>query len=88
MPSERKFHRYVFVLEVLSEEPLEEALEQADDDLELITELITEGPCSGNLTLQTHEEVDGPTMAKLLEGQASDPGFFDLTSDGEDTGDA
>ena len=82
MPSKRKFYRTVVQIEILSDEPYE------GDDLDTIHYDITEGDCSGKLgDVVSNEEVDGPTMAKLLLSQDSDPGFFDLTEDGEDTED-
>jgi hypothetical protein len=71
--SERKYHRYVFQYEVLSEEPLDDSL-----SLRALHHLTYDGPCSGQFLETTHEEVDGKTMAELLLKQGSDPGFFQL----------
>jgi hypothetical protein len=80
MPSKRKFYRTVYTVEVLSEDPLE-----ADLSLEDITYEITTGNCSGKRGCTIfNEEVDGPTMAKLLRKQDSDPNFFLLNDDGYD----
>ncbi|HEY3965163.1 MAG TPA: hypothetical protein VGM05_11480 [Planctomycetaceae bacterium] len=80
-PSQRKFYRTVIQIEVLSEEPF------ASMVLEDIAEAVDEGPCSGRTKVRRREVVDGPTMAKLLDAQGSDPGFFNLTDVGEDTDD-
>jgi hypothetical protein len=78
--SSRKFYRTVIEIEVLSEEPIPDAME--------LGTILAEGDNGGySLTDRVkleNEEVDGPTMAKLLEAQASDPGFFNLTANGED----
>lgn len=79
MPSKREFYVTRFEVEVLSEEPyLESDLAQIDKD-------ITDGDCSGRVYNKGSERVDGPTMAKLLLAQRSDPDFFNLTETGEDT---
>ena len=77
--SERKFYRSVMRVEVLSEEPV------TFYNLNEVAYAITDGDCSGLVTDEVeNEEVDGPTMAKLLEAQGSDPSFFQLTEDGRD----
>jgi len=76
-----RFYRTVLKIEVLSEEPLA----HGDMSLSDIDYAITEGHCSGVVTLDTEEEVDGPTMARLLIAQGSDPGFFGLTESGEES---
>lgn len=79
MASKRKFFKQIIQVEVLSEDvPLEW------DNLADVHDAITTGTCSGKVTEQSKETVDGPTMAKLLEAQASDPAFFNLTENGED----
>lgn len=79
MPSKRKFYLTVFQVEVLSEEPL------VADDLDEIHSAITTGDCSGAVLRLREETLDGPTTAAKLREQASDPGFFQLTDDGDDT---
>lgn len=79
MASERKFHRTVFYVEVLSEVPLSDDL-----TLEDIHHEITTGDCSGVFNMTVNESVDGPAMAKLLQAQGSDPGFFNLDEEGDD----
>ena len=73
----KKYYRTVFRYEVLSED------KDCLDGLSLrqIWHATFEGPCSGSF-LETHEEeVDGPTMARLLESQGSDPSYFRICSD-------
>lgn len=77
-PSKRKFYRTVFTVEVLSEEEPEAV------DLDVLHEQITDGPWSGVVEKGATETVGGKAMAKLLIEQGSDPGFFNLTDDGED----
>jgi hypothetical protein len=62
----------VIKIEVLSEE------RYALHSLEQVAYDITEGDCSGQWFIESAEEVDGPTMARLLLAQGSDPGFFGL----------
>ena len=79
MPTERKFYKTIFTITVLSEDPLKE--------IETLGELnyeITMGSCSGHINQDLSQTIDGPTAARLLEEQGSDPEFFELTSDGED----
>jgi len=75
----RKFHKTTFKLVVLSEEKI-------PDDIELpyLIEQISIGPYSGDFSLENEEELDAPAAAKALEEQNSDPGFFNLTPDGEE----
>ncbi len=79
MSSRRKFYRTVLQFEMLTEEPPRSV------DLEDVHYEITEGHASGRLLQATEKVVDGPTMARLLVEQGSDPEFFCLTPDGEDT---
>jgi hypothetical protein len=80
--SERKFYKTVFQLEVLSEEPLAPDIEMQD----LVYE-ISDGGCSGDFMLTSTEELDGKACAAALRAQHSDPGFFCLDDDGNDTED-
>lgn len=80
-PKGREFYRYVYQFEVLSEEPLGP---MSLKDLEYETQ---EGHCSGHFLLTTEEKVGGKRMARLLQGQGSDPEFFNLDEDGNDVED-
>lgn len=77
--SKRVFYRTVIKVEVLSDEPF-----NYYDDLASVSRQIDEN-CSGKITDEVdNEEVDGPTMARLLMEQGSGPGFFGLTEEGGD----
>lgn len=80
--SKRKFYKTVFEIEVLSEEPLSDEL-----SLEDVAYEITEGGCSGVVNRKGHKVLNGKQAAKALIAQASDPGHFRLTDDGEDADD-
>jgi hypothetical protein len=75
----RKFYKTTYTLVILSEEKVPSDMEAAD----LVEEMST-GSYSGRFKQESEEVVDGPTMATLLQEQASDPSFFNLTSDGKD----
>lgn len=77
----RQFHRTIITVEVLSEEPYE------FDNIRQTYEDITNGDCSGSACVTSTEIVDGPKMAKLLLAQGSDPGFFRLDENGNNTDD-
>lgn len=77
--STRTFYRRVVYVTVLSEDPIQEG------DLANLHYHITEGHCSGQITYGPEKQVNGKNMAKALERQGSDPGFFNLTKHGEDT---
>jgi len=70
------FYKTVVTVTVLSEEPFNE-MELAD-----VAYAIGEGDCSGQVEFAPSEKVDGPTMAKLLIAQGSDPEFFQIDADG------
>jgi hypothetical protein len=75
----RKFFKTVIQVVVLSEGEYDDpgSLSQVAYDID-------EGDCSGQYHILSSREVDGPTMAKLLIEQDSEPGFFGLTDEGED----
>ena len=78
MPSDRVFYRTVIEVEVLSEGPyMFRILRDTAFD-------IMEGLCSGCCTVRVVESVDGLKMAGLLTSQGSDPGFFNLDSEGNE----
>lgn len=75
----RKFFKQVFTVTVLSEEePLSENV-----SLTHLDEYITDGDGSGQIDCVT-EEIDAPTVARLLIEQGSEPEFFELSDTGED----
>lgn len=79
--SNRRFHRSVIQIEILSEEPLPD---HTLCNLELVDAYITDGDCSGKITILSKEEVDSKTMVELLRKQDSDPSFFRLDDEGGD----
>jgi hypothetical protein len=74
----RTFFRTIIKVEVLSENPV------AFENLCEVSYAITEGDCSGKWGMESMEEVNGRTMAKLLQAQGSDPSFFQLGPRGKD----
>ena len=79
MASQRRFYRTVLRVEVLSDRRV------SFGDLKEVAWAITAGDCSGEWrTAVKNERVDGPTMAKPLAAQGSDPFFFGLDEDGND----
>jgi len=79
--TERKFHRTILQVDVLSEQPYTtESLAQVHYD-------IVDGNCSGKFEVVKTEELDGKQAARALRAQESDPSFFRLTEEGEDSSD-
>lgn len=79
MPSTRKFYKTVIVTTVLSEYPLDGL------DTSEIHREGGNGDCSlVNDRTKGSEEIDGPTAAKLLIEQNSDPEIFQLDEDGNE----
>lgn len=77
----RKFYKTVIVLEILSErEPVPD-----DAGLKEIAHNVLDGPWSYTTTSQTSEEITGEQMANLATEQGTDPGFFRLDEDGNNT---
>jgi hypothetical protein len=76
--TERKFHRTVVQVEVLSEAPI------GPVELDALHHMITEGDCSGHVKTVLEQELDGKQAVEALLNQASDPSFFNLTAEGED----
>lgn len=81
--STRKFYRTVFQIEVLSEEEL-----PIDMCLRAVMSECEDGPYSGDVQKRVETIIDGRQAAKALQKQGSDPGFFGLTDQGEDTEDS
>lgn len=77
----RTFYRTVITVEVLSEEDVVGGMCLAD-----IAHEIVYGDLSGRYRVTRTESVDGPTMARLLSEQGSDPEFFGLDEDGNNIG--
>lgn len=69
-----KLYRTTLKVVVLSEDrPITDS-----HDLEDIHNLITDGDCSGEITVESTEELTPIDMARALEAQGSDPSFFQL----------
>ena len=77
--TDKKFHKTVFQVTVLSEKPFASDLSLSD-----IHDEITTGDCSGVVKEVSHEEMNGKQAADALYEQGSDPGFFMLDDEGND----
>jgi hypothetical protein len=75
----RKFYRRVVTLEFISEEEHPGAWEISDAIYDA-----REGDSSMQELSDKTEIVDGKKAAEILMEQGSEPGFFQLTKDGED----
>jgi hypothetical protein len=80
MMTKRKFYRTIFQVEVLSEEPYPQ-----DADLSDIEQDTSTGPCVGEITCTGTEELNGKQAADALYAVRSEPGFFHLDDEGNDT---
>lgn len=80
MVSKRKFYKNVLTVEVLSEEPISGHLSLKD-----IEYMITDGDCSGDIKWKPQVVLNGKKCADALSGQGSEPGFFRLDDEGNDT---
>jgi len=78
--SKRKFYKRTYKIELLSEEPLRDDL-----SLETIAYEMSEGHCSGVVIDEGEKILTASKMAKELVAQGSDPEFFQITENGEDT---
>lgn len=79
--TERKFYKRTIVLEILSEEPL-----SGDESLEILHYKITEGDCSGRRVSSNQEVIDGKQAADALYSHGSEPAFFMLDDEGNESG--
>lgn len=82
MSSERKFYKTVVTVEVLHENR-----DDINDNMKLadVAEAIFSGPCSGKVSFSAPIEIGPKTAAKKLMEQGSDPGFFQLDEEGNDS---
>lgn len=78
MPSKRKFYKQIIEIQVLSEEYHD------FDNLADLHHQITEGEWVGTWDVESVDAIDGRTAAELLTAFGSEPGFFQLTDEGED----
>lgn len=78
--TDRKFYKKVIPIEVLSEEPIPDGMEISDIALEAIN-----GDYSMRVLPSTDTVLNGKEAADALFEQTSDPSFFQLTPEGNDT---
>lgn len=76
----RKFHKTIIQVEILSEDPIPDTM-----SLEEIAREAIDGDFSMKYTRTKETMLNGKAAAKALRTQDSDPGFFRLTDDGNDT---
>ena len=77
--TDRKFHKRLLTIEVLSEEPIPEGM-----DLRDIVEEAHSGSYSMRIAKDTETELNGKQAARALLKQGSSTDFFSLTENGED----
>ena len=77
--TDRKFHKTIISIEVLSEERIPEGME-----LDAIVQEAREGDFSMRPLQHEETEINGEQAAAALLEQGSSPDFFSLTPDGED----
>lgn len=78
--TERKFHRTVIHVEILSEDPYTFTGNLVD-----VANDISSGDCSGVARTIHEEKCNGARMAQFLLAQGSNPEFFMLDDEGNDT---
>lgn len=79
MKNKNKYYRTTVTVTVLSEEPF-----TTTPELNELHYAITDGDCSGDISITKQETLNGKQIAKALQDQGSDPGFFNLTDEGEE----
>jgi hypothetical protein len=82
MPSDRKFHMVVIEVTVLSEYPIPSGVEKLS--LSAVAENIDSGDDVGRVKIVSSSEIDARRAVQELKELGSEPGFFQLTEDGED----
>lgn len=85
MPSDRKFHKVVLKVTVLSEYPIPSGVEKLS--LAAVADNIDDGDDVGLVKVDSYEELDALRAIKELKELGSEPGFFRLNEAGEDTED-
>lgn len=78
--TDRKFYKTEIKFTVLSEEPIPDGMELAS----IANECINGDWSMGNAS-HKETEINGKQAARALINQGSDPGFFRLTDNGEDS---
>ena len=79
MPSKRKFYKMTLKVTVLSESPF-----TGHESLEDLAKSIMENNV-GTYDVVENEEIDSVQAVKELQTLDSDPGFFMLSEDGQDS---
>lgn len=77
--SDRKFFKKTMRVEFLSESEFPDGM-----SLESMVNEATTGDYSMNITQDKETEINGKQAARALLNHGSDPGFFQLNSDGTD----
>jgi hypothetical protein len=80
MASDRKFFKTTVTFTVLSEEPI-----PPHADLQYIANEAVDGQYVGNFGASEEVKLTGAEVAEALYEAGSDPGFFSLDSEGNDT---
>lgn len=75
----KQLHKTVITVEVLSEDAFD------FNDLSDINYHITEGDCSGKYFIAEQTIIEGKEAADAVMEQGSDPEFFGMDEDGNDT---
>ena len=75
----KKFFKTTITIEILSEKKYNST------DLSKIAYDITDGDCSGKVEVSSYQELTPQEAAKALLAQGSDPEFFGLDDDGNDS---
>ena len=78
--SNRKFYKMILKVTVLSENAF-----TGHENLKDLAEGITDGNDVGTYEAVENKEIDADQAVKELQAVGSEPGFFMLTSDGQDT---
>jgi hypothetical protein len=80
MATKKKLYRNVYVVEILSEEPLPDGM-----SLEQLEYEMNDGDCSGVIDHKhVNQEVTGRKAAKMVIAQGSDPLFFQMNEFGNE----
>jgi hypothetical protein len=82
MPSKRSFYQTKVTITVLSDEPM-----SSDLSLQDISYEIDEGDWLGDVSVGASKKIDAERCAQLCDEACSDPSFFGLDADGNDTED-
>jgi len=79
MPSNRKFHKMVLKVTVLSEKPF-----TGEEGLEALAQEMDQGDDAGTCEVTENIMISSGQAVRELKAIGSEPGFFQLTETGED----